>query len=121
MILIKIISIINYFQYEYYIREKCLKYHTIYFFIFLFFSLCILEFIKRQKLKKKLEILSIDQQEIIKNYFINISSDFENEKYSEMNNLASLFSLKNYSELSNEALKKELKVELYFVKIFSFY
>jgi hypothetical protein len=78
----------------------------------LFFSLCILEFIKRQKLKKKLEILSIDQQEIIKNYFINISSDFENDKYSEMNNLASLFSLKNYSELSNETLKKELKVEL---------
>ena len=89
-----------------------MKCHTIYFCIFLLFFICIFEFIKKQKLKKKLEILSIYQQEIIKNYFINISSDFENEKYSEMNDLASLFSLKNYSELSNETLKTELKFEL---------
>ena len=63
-------------------------------------------------INKKLKILPIFQQEIIKNYFINISSDFENEKYSEMNDLATLFSLKNFSELANQTIKNELKIEL---------
>jgi len=93
-------------------KERCIKCNIIYFNLYLFFSICILEFIKLQKLNKKLKALPIYQQKIINDYFINVSSDFKNEKYSEMNDLASLFALTNYSELLNESIKTKLKFEL---------
>ena len=112
MIFIKIITVVNYFQYKYYNKERCIKCNAIYLIIFLFFFIYIFEFIKKKKLNKKLKSLPIYQQKIINDYFINISSDFENEKYAEMNDLVSLFSLKNYSELLNETIKTKLKFEL---------
>lgn len=112
MILIKIIALIDYFKYEYYNKESCIKYNIIIVIIYLFLNIYIFEFIKKQKLNKKLEALSIYQKEIINNYLINVSSDYENEKYAEMNDLASLFALKNYSEVQNQTLKNILKIEL---------
>ena len=107
-----LIKIINYLKYEYYVKERCIKCNIIYFILYLFFSIYILEFIKLQKLNKKLKALPIYQQKIINDYFINVSSDFKNEKYAEMNDLASLFSLVNFSELLNESTKIKLKFEL---------
>ena len=70
MILIKIIALIDYFKYEYYNKESCIKYNIIIVIIYLFLNIYIFEFIKKQKLNKKLEALSIYQKEIINNYHL---------------------------------------------------
>ena len=66
----------------------------------LLFAIYIYDVYKTKKLLKKFKSLPFHQQQILNNYFLNVPSDFENEKYSEMNDLATLFSLKNFSSFS---------------------
>ena len=78
----------------------------------LMFAIYIYDVYKTKKLLKRFKSLPFYQQKILNNYFLNVPSDFENEKYSEISDLISLFELKNYSELLNETIKEELKFEL---------
>ena len=100
------------FKYSYFKFGKFFRIISILFLLVLFYFAYKYEYIKNEKLYIILKSLPLDQQKLINNYFLNISSIYDKEKFQEINDLISLFSMVNYSELSNDTIKTKLKSQL---------
>ena len=90
---------------------KSVRFFLILFFSSSFYIIYKYELYTYDKLNKKIESLPLFQREIINN-LLNISSNFNKEKFQEIHDLMSFFSLRNFSNLSNETIKTELEIKL---------
>ena len=99
------------FKHEYFKIIKSVRFLLILFLSASFYIIYKYELNTYEKLNKKIESLPPFQREIINN-LLNISSNFNKEKFQEIHDLMSFFSLRNFSKLSNETIKTELEIKL---------